>query len=90
MWGGQEFICQSCGLPIEDDKFGTNPDGTHSEDYCADCWEEGEYNEPTIRIEDMIERSARKMSEWGDISEDDALRKLEKMLPRLKRWTDLW
>ena len=37
-----------------------------------------------------MERSARKMSEDGEISEDDAKRKLEKLFPRLKRWNDIW
>lgn len=89
MWGASE-ICQSCGLPVEDDKYGSNPDGTKSEFYCADCYEEGEFNEPTIRMEDLIERSARKMAEDGEISEDDAKRKLEKLFPTLKRWNDTW
>lgn len=89
MFGGT-FICQSCGLPIEDDRFGPNPDGTQSEDYCIRCYEDGEFNEPTIQMEDMIERSARKMAEDMQISEDDAKRKLEKLFPTLKRWTEKW
>lgn len=89
MFGGT-FICQSCGLPIEDDRFGSNPDGTQSEDYCIQCYEDGEFNEPTVQMEDMIERSARKMAEDMQISEDDAKRKLEKLIPNLKRWTDKW
>jgi hypothetical protein len=90
MWGVEPSICQSCGLPIEDDRFGTNPDGTLSEDYCINCYEEGEFNEPTIQMEDMIERSARKMSDTGEISEDDAKKKLEKLFPKLKRWNESW
>jgi len=90
MWGYGESICQSCGLPVEDDKFGKNPNGTYSEDYCQSCYEDGEFNEPTIRMEDMIERSARKMAEDTDISEEDAKRKLEKLFPTLKRWNDAW
>ncbi|TES90741.1 MAG: transcriptional regulator [Candidatus Cloacimonadota bacterium] len=91
MWGIQdEYICQSCGLLIEDDKFGPEPDGTYSEDYCQVCYEEGEFNEPTIRMEDMIERSARKMAEEMEISEEDALKKLEKLIPTLKRWKETW
>ena len=89
MWGASE-ICQSCGLRVEDDKYGTNPDGTFSEDYCSECYEEGEFNEPTVQMEEMIERSARKMSEDGNISEEDAKRKLDKAFPRLKRWNDTW
>lgn len=90
MWGIESSICQSCGLPIEDDRFGTNPDGTLSEDYCINCYEEGEFNEPTIQMEDMIERSARKMSDTGVITEDDAKKKLEKLFPKLKRWDESW
>jgi len=91
MFGGEEeHICQSCGLPIEEGKFGTNPDGTYSEDYCINCFEEGEFNEPTIQMEDMIERSARKLSDETGISEDDAKRKLEKLFPTLKRWSEDW
>ncbi len=90
MWGNIESICQSCGLPIEDDKFGSNPDGTFSEDYCIKCYEDGEFNEPTIQMEDLIERSARYMSDDTGISEEDAKRKLEKLFPTLRRWNDSW
>lgn len=90
MWGVEPSICQSCGLPVEEDRFGSNPDGTLSEDYCAKCYEEGEFNEPTIQMEDMIARSARKMSDSGEISEEDAKKKLEKLFPKLKRWDESW
>jgi len=90
MWGNLGGICQSCGLPIEDDKFGSNPDGTFSEDYCIGCYEDGEFNEPTIQMEDLLERSARYMSDDIGISEEDAKRKLEKLFPTLKRWNNAW
>ena len=35
-------ICQSCGMPIADDKLlGTNKDGSINKDYCKYCYQNG-------------------------------------------------
>ena len=41
-------------------------------------------------MEELIDRSARKMEEDTGISEDDAKVKLKKLFPTLKRWNEAW
>ena len=90
MFEGPSTNCQSCGLPIEDGKYGTNPDETYNWDYCNRCYDEGEFLEPTIQMEELIDRSARKIEEDTGIPEDDAKEKLKKLFPTLKRWNETW
>ncbi len=46
-------VCQSCGMPIEnDDQLGLNKDGTKST-YCSFCYENGQFLQPDITVEEM-------------------------------------
>lgn len=74
-------FCQCCGMPMgnTDEVYGTNLDGSKSNDYCKYCFENGEFSfkgtmEEMVEIcipyvlennEDMNEATARKMMlEW--------------------------
>jgi len=47
--------CQSCGMTMFDEKaFGTNSDGTKSEDYCCYCFQNGEFGKDET-MEEMVE-----------------------------------
>ena len=35
-------FCNSCGRPVYKGNFGTNEDGSENEDYCKDCFQNGE------------------------------------------------
>ena len=40
----EKLICQSCGMPMEDDSvLGTNADGSKNMDYCKYCYDKGEF-----------------------------------------------
>ena len=79
-------ICQSCGLPSGHDKKGTEVNGTLSDDYCCDCYENGEFIEPEITIKEMIEKTVTYTSKSRNMTMEEAKNYLEFLLPTLKRW----
>ncbi|MCL2837986.1 MAG: zinc ribbon domain-containing protein [Oscillospiraceae bacterium] len=84
--------CQSCGVPIDgvEVKFGTNADGSLSEDYCCYCFGNGVFDDwdGTIKtMEDMINACVPHVVESGAFPDEASARAmLEEMLPQLKRW----
>ncbi len=77
--------CQSCGMPLENgSKAGTEADGSKSSKYCNLCYENGEFKEPDITLEDMKVICDNALKEKGWIA---PLRWMAKMqLPSLERW----
>jgi len=79
-------LCQSCSMPIGDRKLlGTEKDGTLSLDYCIYCYEKGEFKQPSIDMEQMIEMCVPHMKEHG-MDGSEARKRLNRQLPQLKRW----
>lgn len=79
--------CQSCGMPLEDEKlFGTNADGSKNSEQCIYCFENGEYTDPNLTMEGMIEICIPHMVNDG-MSESEARSMLNEYLPKLKRWS---
>ena len=35
-------ICQSCGMPMKEDQYGTNKDGSANSKYCCYCYKDGD------------------------------------------------
>ncbi len=54
-------FCNSCGRPIVKADYGTNADGSLNEEYCKDCFQNGEFTEPDITLEEMITRKTKEM-----------------------------
>lgn len=80
-------FCQSCGMPLsKDEDFGTNADGTKSEEYCSMCYLNGKFTQPDITLEEMIEQSAKAIAEYGIMSLDEAMKIAKENIPPLKRW----
>ncbi|MEB2301370.1 effector binding domain-containing protein [Lysinibacillus xylanilyticus] len=78
--------CQSCGMPLVDEALlGTEKDGYKSEDYCTYCYEVGEFKQPTLTVEEMIEICVPHLKEDG-MAEEEARQMLTSFLPSLKRW----
>ena len=78
-------FCQSCAMPMSDEHFGTEKDGSKSEDYCSYCYQDGEFTSD-ISMEEMINYSAPKAAEATGMSEEAARKMCEDMFPHLKRW----
>ena len=36
-------ICQSCGMPMQEDQYGINQDGSKNDEYCCYCYKEGAF-----------------------------------------------
>ena len=78
-------FCQSCAMPMTDEHFGTEKDGSKSEDYCSYCYQDGEFTSD-ISMEEMIDYSAPKAAEATGMSEEAARKMCEDMFPHLKSW----
>jgi len=47
-------ICQSCGMPINDPSLhGTETEGGWSCQYCHYCYQNGQFTQPTMTLEEM-------------------------------------
>ena len=61
-------ICQSCGMPMKAETFGTNADGSPSEDYCRYCYTNGEFIDK-VSMEEYIEMCSRFGAQAGMTNE---------------------
>ncbi len=80
-------FCQSCGMPMENiDCFGTDADKEKNNDYCCHCFQNGEFVDQNITMEEMIDLSASIMAEKTKIPETNAKDICGSFVPTLKRW----
>ena len=78
--------CQSCGMPFSKDpkEGGTNSDGTKNNIYCSYCFENGEFTQPDISLEEMenlVKENLQKMGIPGFIA-----KLLTRGTSKLERW----
>jgi hypothetical protein len=81
-------FCQSCAMPLSQPEHqGTEADGSASEKYCTYCYQHGQFTDPTLTAEQMIELSARG---WSDndptLTYEQAKAQMAEILPHLERW----
>lgn len=53
----KEKFCQSCAMPLmnkEYDMRGTELDGSRSEEYCSYCYLNGEFTNPNITYDEVL------------------------------------
>jgi len=84
----EERYCQSCAMPMgtTDEMYGTNSDGSKSEDYCKYCFEKGAFT-ADCTMYGMIDFCVpHMMSANTGMSEDDARKIMNQFFPTLKRW----
>mgnify|MGYP003393846552 FL=1 len=80
-------FCQSCGMPMEGiDCFGTDVDGKKNDDYCCHCYYNGEFTNPNITLEEMIDLVASIMVDKVKMQEKQAIQISQSFIPTLKRW----
>jgi len=83
-------ICQSCGMPMaKQDEFGTNSDGSKSNDYCCFCFQDGNFNDGCTTAEQKSDHIARIVGKIKGTSENQLKDEAKKYLPllkELKRW----
>ena len=82
----EQEICQSCSMPmIEEDDFGTNLDGSKNSEYCHFCFKNGEFTDPNLTKEQMIEKLAGMSGDMG-MTEKEGRDMASVIIPTLKRW----
>lgn len=81
-----KHVCQSCGMPMRQDDFGTNADGSLNREYCTFCFRDGMFTEPNITMQQMIEKVAGFMVTLEKMQESEAKRLAKSSVPKLKRW----
>ena len=80
-------FCQSCGRPMSRSDYGSNEDGSPNELYCKTCFENGEFTEPDITVNEIIVREAKRMlSRNPNLREEEATGILINFIPNLLRW----
>jgi hypothetical protein len=84
-------FCQSCGMPLhKPEDHGTEANGSQSKKYCAYCYQTGEFREPEMTLDEMIEISAKGWSDQDpDVSLEQARTQMKQILPHLERWRAL-
>ena len=63
---------------------GTEKDGSRKKDYCKYCYENGQFTNPQITLEEMKTRVKSKMEEMK--LDADTIGMAVSSLPNLKRW----
>ena len=83
----EDRFCQSCAMPmgITDEHYGTEADGKKSQDYCRYCYINGKFKKD-VTMREMLEICIS-LAVDDVTTEKQARRKLEKVLPTLKRWS---
>ncbi|TAN60925.1 transcriptional regulator [bacterium] len=79
--------CQSCSMPLDDKKdYGTNADGSLSAKYCRYCYGGGKFTEPSLTMEQMIEKVVGIMMIQKVMEEVQVKHIAETIIPQLERW----
>ena len=83
----ENYICQSCGMPIKNhDDFGTEKNGEKTPYYCSYCYMRGNFLEPELTASEMIEVCAKKYETTGIMPYKQAYELNLQIIPELKRW----
>ncbi len=84
-------ICQSCGMPINDENlFGTDSGGAKNSDYCIYCYKNGEFLQ-NFTMDEMIEHCAQFIDNFNKnlpnpITREEYIGQMKMYFPKLKRW----
>lgn len=79
-------ICQSCGMPMQEEQYGTNQDGSKNDSYCCYCYKDGAFAQ-NYSLEEMVDFCAPFEVEGGRAENlEEAKEQLMKYFPTLERW----
>ena len=84
-------FCQSCGMPLNEQVYGTNADGSMNEDYCMYCYKEGRFTNDCT-MDEMIEFCAQFVDEVNKnmpkpMTKEEYKEMMRSYFPKLKRWS---
>jgi hypothetical protein len=76
-------------MPIrKSEDFGTTATGAKNLDYCWYCFRKGQFLEPDITKEQMIEKVADALKDSQKMPPEKAKAYAEGLIPTLKRWKE--
>lgn len=78
-------VCQSCGLPLQEENYGTYRNAAFNDDYCNACFRDGEFTDHSLTLHKLETQLEENVAHHNSISFEEAER-LKKVLPTLKRW----
>lgn len=82
----EQKICQSCGMPMSQEQYGTNQDGSPNEKYCCYCYKDGDFTQKCT-VEEMADFCAPFEVEGGRCKTvEEAKAALMAYFPTLERW----
>lgn len=81
----EEKYCQSCGMPMNEEFYGTESNNEKNQEYCIYCYENGAFKQPDLTMDQMIETCVPFMKNKG-MKEEEARELMNSCLPQLKRW----
>ena len=80
------IMCQSCGMLIEDSEdYGTEVNGSKSEEYCIHCYKKGKFLFQG-NFNEFLERQIDINVKIQGLSPSEAEFELKRKLPTLNRW----
>ena len=88
----EQQLCQSCGMPLNDENRGIHADGSRSEDYCMYCYKNGAFTQD-FTMGQMIEFCLQFLDQWNaqagcNLTPIQAKEQMLQYFPRLKRWKE--
>jgi len=86
----EQQFCQSCGMPLSEEHFSKNTDGSINKEYCSYCFADGAFSE-NITMDEMIEHCLEYLDEFNKdsgtkMTKEEAREQMRQFFPSLKRW----
>lgn len=79
-------VCQSCGMPMKEEQYGTDSDGSVNDKYCCYCYKNGEFTQQ-CSMEEMADFCAPFEVEGGRAKNlEEAKAGLMQYFATLERW----
>lgn len=87
----EQKFCQSCGMPLTEEIYGTNADGSKNHEYCIYCYKDGAFT-GDFTMEQMAEFCSMCVEEYNkntgkNLTACEYKQELLKYFPTLKRWS---
>ena len=81
----REFICQCCGMPLDDSLISKETDGTFNEEYCKWCYADGKFAYTSLdKLTDfLVEHMSNE-----NFPPEQARAYFESSLPKLNHWKE--
>jgi hypothetical protein len=73
-------------MPLAQGFYGSKKDGSEEMTYCRFCYQIGEFSEPDMTVDEMIDRSVQFMVSSLRYTKEQAETMSQEVIPTLTRW----